>query len=294
MSTVRYVLVTPVRNEEDFVGRTIDAVAAQTHLPECWVIVSDGSTDGTDEIVRQRAQTLPFLHFIRRETAGKRDFNSKVLAIREGVRQLADVPHEFIGNLDGDITFAPDYFEQLLARFRDNSRLGIAGGLVYEDLGGTWRAQALGTDMSVAGAVQMFRSDCWTAIGGYPPLRYGGEDAAAEILARQRGWTTRTFRDLEARHHRRVGRSGRGMLRSFYDMGWREAIIGYHPMFELVRVANRMRQAPIILGGLSHLCGFFAAKLGHEPIGLPVDSVEFLRQEQMQRLRGLVSRKARA
>lgn len=294
MSAARYVLVTPVRNEEGFIGRTIDAVAAQTRLPERWVIVSDGSTDRTDEIVRQRAAKLPFLCLARRESTGKRDFNSKVLAIREGVRQLADVPHEFIGNLDGDVTFAPGYFEQLLSRFRDNPRLGIAGGLIYENIGGAWRAQALGTDMSVAGAVQMFRSDCWTAIGGYPPLRYGGEDAAAEIMARQRGWDTRTFRDLEARHHRRVGRSGRGTLRSFYDMGWREAIIGYHPMFELVRVANRMRRSPFILGGLSHLGGYLAAKLSHEPVGLPVDSVEFLRHEQMDRLRGLVSRKVRA
>ncbi len=294
MSTARYVLVTPVRNEEEHVGRTIDAVAAQTHRPERWVIVSDGSTDRTDEIVRQRAAQLPFLRLARRESTGKRDFNSKVMAIREGVRQLADVPHDFIGNLDGDVTFAPNYFETLLSRFDTNSHLGIAGGLVFEDIGGDWHAQALGTDKSVAGAVQLFRRDCWQAIGGYPPLRYGGEDAAVEIMARQRGWETRTFRDLEVRHHRRVGRDGRGALRAFYDMGWREAIIGYHPMFELVRAANRMRCAPIFLGGLSHLSGYLAAKLRREPIGLPVDCVEFLRQEQMERLRGLVSRKVRA
>jgi len=294
MSAARYVLVTPVRNEEDFIGRTIDAVAAQTHLPERWVIVSDGSTDRTDEIVRQRAAKLPFLRLARRESTGRRDFNSKVMAIREGVRQLTDVPHEFIGNLDGDVTLAPDYFDSLLGRFSENPRLGIAGGLVFEDLGGTWRAQTLGTDKSVAGAVQMFHRDCWTAIGGYPPLRYGGEDAAAEIMARQRGWDTRTFRDLEVHHHRLVGRDGHGALRAFYNMGWREAVIGYHPAFELVRAANRMRSAPILVGGLSHLGGYLAAKLRREPIGLPVDCVAFLRQEQIDRLRGLVSRKARA
>lgn len=294
MSTPRYVLVTPVRNEEDFVARTIAAVAAQTQLPERWVIVSDGSTDRTDEIVRQHMKTLPFLRLARRESAGKRDFNSKVLAIREGLRQLNEASHDFIGNLDGDVTFAPDYFATLLARFDGKPRLGIAGGLVHEDLGGAWRAQALGTDRSVAGAVQLFRRTCWEAIGGYRPLRYGGEDAAAEIMARQRGWDTRTFRDLEVRHHRRVGRDGSGALRAFYNMGWREAVIGYHPLFELVRVANRMRSTPLLLGGLSHLTGYLAAKLRHEPIGLPVDCVTFLRQEQMERLRGLVSRKVNA
>jgi biofilm PGA synthesis N-glycosyltransferase PgaC len=294
MNAPSYVLITPVRNEQEFIDRTIVAVADQTHRPERWVIVSDGSTDRTDDIVRRRAETLPFIRFVRRESAGKRDFNSKVLAIREGAECMKDVDYDFIGNLDGDVSIAPEYFEQLLARFNEQPVLGLAGGLIYEDLGDSWRAQTLGTDRSVAGAVQMFRRACWEAIGGYPPLRYGGEDAAAEIMARQRGWHTRTFRDLRVQHHRRVGMEGQSALRAFYNMGWREAVIGYHPMFEMVRVLNRMRSAPVILGGLSHLGGYLSAKAWREPIGLPVDCVEFLRHEQMERLRGLVSRKVRA
>src|SRR5262249_12191450 len=226
MSAARFVLVTPVRNEAEFIGRTIAAVADQVHHPVRWVIVSDASTDGTDEIVRHHVQMLPFIRFARRETVGKRDFSSKVQAIREGLRHLDEVDYDFIGNLDGDVSFARDYFSTLLSRCDGDPGLGIAGGLVYEDLGGSWRALPLSTDRSVAGAVQMFRRPCWESIGGYPLLRCGGEDAAAEIMARQRGWETRTFRDLQVYHHRRVGRNGGNALRVFYDMGWREAVIG--------------------------------------------------------------------
>jgi biofilm PGA synthesis N-glycosyltransferase PgaC len=293
MSVARYVLVTAVRNEGEFVGRTIAAVASQSHRPECWVIVSDGSTDGTDEIVRSQLQTLPFLRFARRETTVERDFSSKVFAINEGLRHLDGVNYDFIGNLDGDVSFAPDYFATLLARFEADPGLGVAGGLYYEDLGGSWRAQALGIDRSVAGAVQMFRRACWESIGGYLPIRCGGEDTAAEVMARQRGWETRTFRDLRVWHHRRVGTNGGNVLRAFYNMGWREAVIGYHPLFELARILNRMRSAPILIGGLSHLVGYLSAKVQRQPVGLPVDCVAFLRREQLERLRGLVSPKRR-
>ncbi len=284
----QYALVTPVRNEADHVGRTIDAVAAQTLLPQRWVIVSDGSTDATDDIVRKRAASLPFLRFVRRDADAERDFNSKVLAIREGLAQLAGVEYEFIGNLDGDVSFAPDYFEKLLAHFTVEPRLGIAGGLIHEGAGLTSRAQFVNTGHSVAGAVQMFRRTVYEQIGGYPPLRHGGEDAAAEIMARMHGWQTHTFSELLVHHHRPTGVEGRGVLRSFFDLGRREALLGYHPLFEFLRSINRMLAPPIVLGGLVQFAGYTAAKLRGESPVLPKDCVAFLRSEQMRRIRALL------
>jgi glycosyltransferase involved in cell wall biosynthesis len=284
MSLAPYVLITPVRNEAEFVRRTIAAVSQQTHRPERWVIVSDGSTDGTDDVVHRQLQILPFLRLARRESGVERDFSSKVFAIREGLRHLEGVAYDYIGNLDGDISFASDYFATLITRFKADPRLGVAGGLYYENLGGSWREQALVNDRSVAGAVQMFRRACWEEIGGYLPLRDGGEDAAAELMARQHGWKTRTFRDLKVLHHRRMGANGGSAFRAFYNMGWRDAVIGYHPLFELVRVVSRMRATPVVLGGLSHLSGYLSAKVLRVPVALPVESVDFLRREQLERL----------
>jgi glycosyltransferase involved in cell wall biosynthesis len=285
----RYVLVTPVRNEEQHVGLTINAVAAQTLLPERWVIVSDGSTDGTDNIIRSYESSLPFLRFVRRDAGAQRDFRSKVMAIHLGLDQLAGLDYDFIGNLDGDVSFAPDYFDRLLACFAASPRLGVAGGLIHEDSTHSTRAQFVQTGSSVAGAVQMFRRACFDQIGGYPPLRYGGEDAAMELMARMRGWETRTIRELTVRHHRPAGVHGRGMLRSFYDMGRREALLGYRPLFELFRCINRMLASPVLLGGLVQFAGFAASKLRGDPVELPADCVRFLQEEQTRRLRAFAS-----
>jgi hypothetical protein len=137
----------------------------------------------------------------------------------------------------------------------------------------------------------MFRRECWEEIGGYLSLPYGGEDAAAEIMARMRGWETRTIRDLPVMHHRATGIEGRGAIRSFYDVGRREAILGYHPLFEVLRTTNRLLAPPILAGGLVQLLGFLAAKLLREPLGLPKECVEFLRREQMERIRKLFVRR---
>lgn len=285
-SSHKYVLVSPVRNEAKYIQLTLDSVVAQSHLPERWVIVSDGSTDATDDIIRHYVGSHPFVKLHRREPEAKRNFSSKVFAIREGVAQLHGVNYDFIGNLDGDVSFSPDYFAEILRRFEADPKLGIAGGLLLDDHDGTWRKQVISMDRSVAGPVQMFRSACYDAIGGYTPLHYGGVDAVAETMARMHGYTVRTFPELEVHHHRRVGTEGKGVLRAFYDMGWREAVIGYLPVFEIVRIGSRMRAAPYIIGGLAHLTGYVSAHLRREPVAVPPDFVRFLRQEQWRRMTG--------
>jgi poly-beta-1,6-N-acetyl-D-glucosamine synthase len=284
MSLPPYALVSPVRNEAKYIRFTLDSVIAQTHLPQRWVIVSDGSTDETDNIVREYAAKHPFIQLVRREPEAGRNFGSKVRAIQEGVSHLADVAYDFLGNLDGDVSFAPDYFAQILERFRADDRLGIAGGILYDDHHGAWRRQIITVDSSVAGPVQLFRRQCYEQIGGYTPLPYGGVDAVAEGMARMHGWSVRTFPEIAVRHHRRVGTEGKGALRAFYDMGRREHVIGYHPLFGLVRTLSRMRAVPWIIGGLCYGTGFFHAKLNGLKPAVPDDYVQFLRREQMNRL----------
>lgn len=281
-----YALVSPVRNEAKYIGYTLDSVVAQTHLPVRWVIVSDGSTDETDAIVRRYAESHPFIRLVRREPDVNRNFGSKVRAIQEGLSHLKDVDYEFIGNLDGDVSFEPDYFEHVLTRFEEDPKLGVAGGILYDDHNGAWRKQIISADSSVAGPVQLFRRTCYEQFGGYVPLPYGGVDAVAEGMARMYGWRVRTFTDLKVRHHRRVGTEGKGVLRSFYDMGRREQVIGYHPVFGLVRAISRMRASPFVLGGICYGAGFFIAKARGLKPAVPDDYVRFLQREQLGRLLG--------
>ena len=149
-----YVLITPARNEEENIEKTIQSVVSQTILPKKWVIVSDGSTDRTDEIVRRYAARYLFIQLIRTAGSGKYNFSSKVHAFNAGYARINDVDYDYIGNLDADITFQHEYCERVLAKLADNDKLGMAGGMVSEWFKGKFVTLDYNVN-SVAGAVQM-------------------------------------------------------------------------------------------------------------------------------------------
>lgn len=279
-----YVLVTAARNEAASIGGTIEAVLRQTAPPRQWVIVSDGSDDGTDGVVAGYAHETAWIDFVRRQGGGERGVASKVAAVRLGAERIA-APHDFWGNLDADVTFGPTYFETLLARFAENPALGLAGGLVHELVGGRFRAQRM-SEGSVAGAVQLFRRECREQVGGYRPIAFGGEDAAAEITARSLGWQVATFRDLVVNHHRPVGRGTGRVLRARIRQGRMDYVLGYHPLFELVRCCARLVEPPWLIGGLLRLAGYGWSAVRRDARALPPGTVAFLRAEQVGRIRG--------
>jgi biofilm PGA synthesis N-glycosyltransferase PgaC len=282
-----YVLVTPARNEEALIHLTIESVLAQSHLPRRWVIVSDASTDRTDEIVANVAKRHSFIVLLRTNRCStERSFSAKVNAFRLSEAHLADIQSACVGNLDADVSFQSDYFEQLLARFEQSQQLGIAGGTIYELIDGRFEEQRL-SQGSVAGAVQLFRRACYNQIGGYVPLRYGGIDSAAEIMARMYGWTVRCFRDLPVYHHRRVSSGTGGTVRTKFRHGIRHYCLGYHPLFELVRCCYRAADRPYVVGSALMACGYAWAYLTRLERDLPCDVVRYLRSEQLSRLRDI-------
>ena len=284
MTEKNYVLVTPARNEEAFIEKTIHSVAAQTVRPKKWVIVSDGSTDRTDDIVQELAKTYTFISLLRRSNAGnQRSCGSKVKAFHAGYQELTGIPHEFVGNLDADVTFAPEYFEQLLTRFQANPRLGIGGGIIHELIGDSFVPQWISSN-SVAGAVQLFRRDCYDQIGGYFPVRLGGEDAAAEITARARGWEVQTFDELPVRHYRKVSSGEGSLVRTKLRHGMSHYALGYHPLFEMVRNAYKFSERPYLVGSVLMTVGYWWALVNRIERELPEDVIRYLHLEQTRRL----------
>jgi len=279
MSDNDYILITPSRNEEKFIENTIQSVLAQTILPKRWVIVSDGSTDRTDEIVVRYAKDNTFIVFLQTGSGVERNFGSKVHAFRAGYQQLGETDYRFIGNLDADVTIGPNYYARVMQCFHENPRLGIAGGLICELIGDHFVAQR-NSENSVAGAVQVFRRKCYEEIGGYTPLPFGGIDSAAEIMARMRGWEVRTFPDLPVYHHRRVASGGKGLVRTKLRHGMGHYSLGYHPLFELLRCGYRMVDRPYILGGVLMAAGYFWALTTRQERGIPKEVVRYLRSEQ--------------
>jgi len=280
----KYVLITPAKNEEKCIEDTIGSVISQTTLPEKWVIVSDNSTDNTDHIVRHYEEEYNFIKLLRVSENTDHNFSSKINAFNKGYSHVKDIPYCFIGNLDADVTFSPDYFENIISKFKNNTGLGIAGGIILELLNGRYVSQNTSLN-SVAGAVQLFRRECYEDIGGYIPLRFGGVDAAAEILARKHGWKVQTFPDFEVFHHRQVSQRLGNILVTRFRQGITHYILGYHPVFQLLRCLKRLKDKPLIVGSLIVLSGYYWAFCKKYEYRLPDDAVRYLRGEQISRLK---------
>lgn len=290
-ATLSYVLITPARNEERFISQTIDSVAAQTIKPLRWVIVNDGSTDRTKEIVQSRARAHEFITLVNLERVGQRDFARKAHAFAKGLSVIGDLDYRFIGNLDADISLQPDYYGAILGKFAEDPALGIAGGIVYTKIGERFLTSDA-TTHSVGGAVQLFRRDCFQAIGGYMPLPHGGIDAAAEIKARMLGWKVRKFLDYKVMEQRRTGSASGTPIAARIREGRRFHSLGYGLLFYLARSAYRLKDPPAVIGSLAAIYGYLNSYLKREPVQLPGDMVDFIRHEQLERLKTLCRRRS--
>ena len=281
------VLVTPARNEETFIEKTIQSVVAQTVHPTRWAIVNDGSTDRTGAIARHYAARYPWIEVIDMPEHRDRSFAAKAHCFAAGYARVKDVEHEVVGNVDADISFEPDSLEFLLRRFADDPRLGVAG-LIFTERGYRSDSDSFEGHTHVAGGFQLFRRQCFEAVGGYIPNKAGGIDWIAVTTARMRGWRTRSFREKAFYHHRSLGTAQRGRLASRFDYGQRDYYIGGHPLWELFRVAYQMTKRPYAIGGLAIGAGYATAWLTRMDRPVSAEFVRFHRREQMQKLRAIL------
>jgi hypothetical protein len=282
-----YILITPAKNEEAFIEKTIDAVLGQTLQPRGWVIVSDGSTDRTDAIVESYARRHSFLRLVGRTPGRESGFASKVAAFRMGYDMVRSLAHHYVGNLDADVSFEPTYYERVIARFTGDPKLGLAGGVIHERKGGAFLPRAANSTRSVAGAIQLFRRACFEDIGGHLPLSSGGEDWVAEVMAKIGGWTVQAFEDLPVHHHRGGETADRRVLKTRYREGVMDYSLGSHPLFEALKCLRRVSQKPFVVGSVLRMAGFAGCYLQGAKRAVPESVVQFLRQEQMRRIRSL-------
>lgn len=284
----RFVLLTAAWNEAAYIGDTLKSVIAQTLLPVKWVIVSDGSTDNTDEIVQTFVGRCGFIKFIRRQPEQRQhnrgDFSQKVYALRMGYELLREEKYDFIGILDADITFAPDYYEKVLEKFACNARLGIAGGYFYERVKGIFKSHPLNIDTSVPGGFQMFRRQCYKDIDGFVPIQVGGEDWVAEVMARSKGWEVKSYYELKVFHNKPGSPIRGGHLKEAWRSGTMDYLLGTHPLFELAKCFRRVREYPYLINACLRLTGFIASYLQNQKRPVNREFIKYLRTEQIQRL----------
>lgn len=285
MSFPTYALITPARNEAEFIELTIKSVVGQEVRPVKWVIVSDGSTDGTDEIAQKYVAAHPWIELVRIPEHAQRNFGAKVNAFNAGYARVKNLNCEIIGSLDGDISFDEDFFPFLLQKLADNPRLGLVGA-PFQDVGTnqTYDYRFVSIE-HVSGCCQLFRRECFEQIGGYVPVKGGGIDLIAVVTARMKGWETRTFTEKVCRHHRTMGTAQDGNLAAWFKLGRKDYSLGCHPLWEFFRAIYQMTKKPVVLGGLLLASGYAWALIRRVERPVSRELRQFRRREQMQRLK---------
>ena len=253
----RLVIISPVRNEASHLPDVIKAMAAQTRRPDEWIAVDDGSDDGTREILERAASELPFLRVLCAPPDGVPEGADRLAhaaaprVFNYGISRASEFTH--VGKLDGDIELPPDYFERLLAKFREHPKLGIAGGIVVEQRAGTWVMHGTSQIEHVRGALRVYSRECLEAVGGVRETL--GWDGIDVLLARSSGYWTQSFPELVARHHRPTG-TAQGRMRGHLRWGRCQYVQGYPAYWVAARAVKVSAAPPRVVSGFAYLAGY--------------------------------------
>jgi glycosyltransferase involved in cell wall biosynthesis len=294
MTSRRYCLVTPCRDEAAFARRTLDAVTGQSEPPACWIIVDDGSKDATPQILEAYARRFPYVRIVKRPDRGDRKLGGGVIdAFYAGYDTIDPTAFDYVCKLDLDLDLPRGYFAALMDRMEANPRLGTCSGKAYFlrpgapaaptafplQAGGALVSEALGDDNS-AGMVKFYRTACFRQIGGFVrELMWDGIDCHR---CRQRGWIARAWDDPELRflHLRPMGTSHKNWWTGRVRHGFGQYFMGTTPVFMVASAVFRMTRRPRVMGGVAMLYGYFRSMLRRNPRYGDAEFRRFLRRYQ--------------
>ncbi len=281
--------VTPAFNEAERLPALCKSIGRQTLLPVRWVIVDDGSTDGTRERAIEATESFDFVTVVSREQHTDRSFASKVGAFSYGVSQLQGVSYDYLACFDADVMLPERYIEEIVRGLDLDPELGVTGGLYRHPIGSKLVVDRPPMNQ-VPGPAQVFRRATYEDIGGYHGMPHGGEDALANAAARMHGWTTRCRPDLIVDHNRRMGTGGDlHPIRAEYGKGRQDYDMGAHPLFEIGKLLKRTTWRPYAVGALARALGYLRGLAGRSRTA-PDDVVRFWREEQLGRIRSVLAR----
>jgi glycosyltransferase involved in cell wall biosynthesis len=282
-NAVKYVIISPVRDEEANLARTIESVINQSVRPCEWMIVNDGSTDRTAAIADSYALQHDWIRVCHRDNRGFRKAGGGVVdAFNDGYRNLRAKDWDFIVKLDGDLSFSPEYFQSCFQAFEAEEKLGIAGGTIYNVINGQAIPEVCPA-FHVRGATKIYRRACWDAIGGFWPAP--GWDTMDEVKAQMLGWATRTLSELQVLHHRPTGKND-GTWGAGFKNGRANYICGYHPLFMLLKCAKRLREKPYLIQSAALFWGFISGYLQRVRQVDDRATIKYLRRQQLSLLLG--------
>jgi len=256
----RIVIISPVRDEEDYLPDTVRSLINQTVKPIEWLVVDDGSSDRTAEIIQEAAREHPWIHLEPKPDRGERAVGPGVVeAFYFGYERIRSQDYDFICKMDGDIEFGPKYFETLLTFFDRDPYLGAASGKPFQQEEDGSLKEERHNDEMVAGMINFYRRKCFEDIGGF--VRQVHWDGIAFHRARMFGWRTHSIRhpDLNFIHERLMGSSHKGIVTGRLRWGRGQYFMGTHPLFVLAIGCYRMFEKPFFVGGVCIVAGYFKA-----------------------------------
>lgn len=285
MARPKYIVVSPVRNEAPFLPGTIRCMAAQTVRPAQWLLVNDGSTDDTGRIIDAAGREHDWITPVHRADRGFRQAGGGVVdAFYDGYRLIQHPDWEYLVKFDGDLSFAPDYFERCFDRFEKNAKLGIGGGTICKQVDGALEPESkVDPAFHVRGATKIYRRACWDAIGGL--LHQPGWDTLDEVKANMLGWVTSTFPDITIIHHRPAG-AAYGTWSNWTKNGLANYIAGYHPLFMAAKCVRRSVHRPYLVAALGLAVGYLSGYWKHTEQVKDPALLTYFKQQQIRRLFG--------
>jgi len=281
LSATKYVVITPVRDEEQYLPYTIESMVRQSIRPQEWIIVDDGSKDRTGKIIEEASRQYSWIRGVRRQDRGFRKWGAGIIeAFYDGFNNLNCKDWDFMAKLDGDLSFEPDYFAGVFRKFAEDQPLGIGGGYLYHLENGQ-KTLEHNPIFHVRGGAKVYRRACWEAIGG---LWVGpGSDTVDEVKANMLGWSSRSFLDLQIQHHRWTG-AAYGRWGGIMKNGKTDYVSGYHPLFMLAKSVTRLWKRPYVLGSVALLYGYVSAFLQSTPRVDDPQLIKYLQRQQLAKL----------
>ncbi len=278
----RFIIITPARDEEKYIEKTIHSVISQTITPLQWIIVNDGSTDKTGEIIDSYAKDFDWISPVHRQNRGFRKNGSGVMeAFYDGYSKI-NFDFGYLVKLDSDLSFDNDYFENCFKQFYEIPKLGIGGGVIY-NVRNNRQILEKQPSFHVRGATKIYKRDCWKEIGGL--IKYTGWDTLDEVKANMLGWKTGSFKSIKLVQHRTTGGAD-GILKDFYKNGRANYITGYHPIFMAASCVKRLTRTPFVIASMSMFAGYISGYINRTPKVEDRVVVKYMRTQQMNKLLG--------
>jgi len=283
MKNSKYVVVTPVRDEADNIEKTIYSMVMQTCLPERWIIIDDGSTDDTPDIISKAVKKHKWISAVYRTNRGYRKAGGGVIeAFYEGYRMIENLSWEYIVKLDGDISFQANYFERCFKYFELEPELGVGGGTIFNYRNGRLKVDSANDPpFHVRGATKIYRRKCWMQIS--PLVKAPGWDTIDEIKANMLRWSTRTFKDIILIQHKPTGAVDGGW-KNWFKNGQANYFTGYHPGFMLLKCLKRLTERPFPVPAIALAAGYFTKYLRKEHRLADLNVINYIRKEQIRRI----------